>query len=216
MPAEEAVQPKTCLIFTGGSGVPDLPLPRPDIVIAADSGAAEAIRRALEIDLIVGDFDSASDREVARAMDDGAEVERHPADKDATDLELALLAAARMGARRTVVVGGGGTDRIDHVLGNAAVIAAERHAAIAPEWWVGPAVVTPIRGTMRLDGRLGHTLSLVPLGGDVVVSAKGVRWPLDRRVIPFGSSLGISNEIVEPDAAVEVHEGVVMAIEVRP
>ena len=46
----------------------------------------------------------------------GVRVERHPVDKDATDLELALDYALAAGATRVTVVSGGGGARLDHHL----------------------------------------------------------------------------------------------------
>jgi len=75
-------------------------LPAGAAVIAADSGAELGGR----IDLLVGDLDSISAETLA-----GIErVERHPAKKDATDLELALRAALRLEPERILVVGGAG------------------------------------------------------------------------------------------------------------
>ena len=62
-------------------------------------------------------------------------MQRHPVAKDATDLELALDAALAMGPADVTVVGGHG-GRLDHFLGNALLLAAERYAplAIRPAW----------------------------------------------------------------------------------
>src|ERR1700751_66999 len=97
-------------------------LPDNALVVAADSGVHLAAILGLRVDIIVGDFDSADANVVADAVARGATAERHPADKDATDLELALLTACREGARRIVVVGGAG-GRLDHFLGNASGLA---------------------------------------------------------------------------------------------
>src|SRR5690348_14187528 len=92
-------------------------LPQPADVIAADSGLAVATALGLAVDHLVGDLDSVDAAAVEAAEAAGTTVERHPAEKDATDLELALDAALVRGARRLVVVDGGG-DRLDHLLGN--------------------------------------------------------------------------------------------------
>ena len=58
-------------------------------VIAADSGMDHALALGVEVDLLVGDLDSVLPESIPLAK----RVERHPWDKDVTDLELALLAA---------------------------------------------------------------------------------------------------------------------------
>src|SRR5262245_11233616 len=99
------------VVIAGGDPVSsaELPdLPAGTRVIAADSGVEHALALGLAVDLVVGDFDSASPESVERAAAAGAVIERHPVAKDATDLELALDAAARTGARHIHVLGGHG------------------------------------------------------------------------------------------------------------
>ena len=210
MPAEEDVSERLCVILTGGSGLPTAPLPNPDLVIAADSGLHLAEGLGLTVDLIVGDFDSADPEIVIDAVERGSAIESHPADKDATDLDLALTAAGRLGATRTIVVGGAGGDRIDHFLANTGLIASERHAAVGPEWWVGRLRVWPTREERTVEGQPGDIVSIVPVGGAATITTTGLRWGLMKETLEFGSSRGVSNEMTGTTATVQVHSGVVM------
>lgn len=206
---------RLCVILIGGSGAPVAPLPRPDLVVAADAGVHLAATLGLAVDLVVGDFDSADPAVVDRAVAAGAAVERHPVDKDRTDLELALDAAARMGATRTIVAGGAGADRIDHVIANAVVLASPQHAAIAPEWWVDTAVVYPTRGARIVAGEPGDVVSIIPLGGTVRVTTEGLRWELRGDTLPFGTARGVSNRLEGSTALVDVHDGVALVVHVE-
>ena len=85
-------------------------------------GLQVATALGLHVDLLVGDLDSADPALVDAAVASGTTVERHPAEKDATDLELAFDAAIARGAQRVVLVDGGG-DRLDHLLGNLLLLA---------------------------------------------------------------------------------------------
>ena len=96
-------------------------------VIAADGGVDLAHALGLHVDVVVGDLDSASPAGLARAEAAGARIVRHPAEKDATDLELALDEAVALDPRRIVVVGGAG-GRLDHLLGGLLLLAAEQYA----------------------------------------------------------------------------------------
>ena len=99
-------------------------------VIAADSGLDHAHAPRRRGRLVVGDLDSVDPETLAAAELAGTTVERHPAAKDATDLELALLAARDRGAREIVVVGGHG-GRLDHFLANALLLATPALADVA-------------------------------------------------------------------------------------
>src|SRR6185436_2346365 len=138
MPAEGAMP--TALIVTGGGSV-RAPLPPGldgALVVAADGGVAEARRLGLAVDVVVGDLDSAAPDDLAAVEADGGRIERHPVDKDATDLELAIDHAVHAGADRVVVAGGDG-GRFDHVLGNALVLASPRWGHVEVEAVLGAA-----------------------------------------------------------------------------
>ncbi|MFQ5947659.1 MAG: thiamine diphosphokinase, partial [Acidimicrobiia bacterium] len=87
---------KTAVVFAGGDPEPASVrslIPPDSLVIAADSGLDLVASLDLTVDVVVGDFDSVNPELLQAAVASGARVERHPVDKDATDLELALEAA---------------------------------------------------------------------------------------------------------------------------
>jgi thiamine pyrophosphokinase len=204
------------LVFAGGDGLDprfraDLPPGAP--VIAADSGLDLAQRLGFRAELVVGDLDSVSAQALRRAQADGTRVERHPADKDRTDLDLALSAAARRGATEVTVVGAGG-GRLDHLLANLAAGCAPEHAGLEIEVLAGPARVVVVRRRAALRGEIGSLLSLLALAGPADgVRTTGLRWPLRGERLPPGSTRGISNELVERVATVTVASGTVLAVQ---
>ena len=60
-------------------------------MLACDAGCGICMQAGVRIDLVVGDFDSVTDEALDYARACGAEFLTFPADKDETDLELALL-----------------------------------------------------------------------------------------------------------------------------
>ena len=114
------------LVFAGGDAIPrglgEL-LDRDRLVIAADSGLDHAHSLGFHADLVVGDLDSVDPDVLRAAREQGTEIELHPAEKDSTDLDLALEAARARGAIRVTVVGGNG-GRLDHLLANVLLLAA--------------------------------------------------------------------------------------------
>ena len=77
------------------------------VIIAADSGLDHAVEAGLRPTVLVGDLDSisASGRMWAYARE--VEIHEHPADKDATDTEIAIERALQVpDARQLLVIGG--------------------------------------------------------------------------------------------------------------
>jgi thiamine pyrophosphokinase len=191
-------------------------------VIAADGGLARAPLAALAPTLLVGDLDSVDPARVAEAEAAGLPVERAAVAKDESDAELALLAAARLGATRVTMLGAFGGPRLDHALANLWLLAHPALAAIeivlldagsrvfllaAPGPGGGPV-------TRPLPGPVGATVSLLPLGGNVHgVTTRGLHYPLLDGTLALGPARGLSNVRTAPDAAVTVREGRLLVVE---
>lgn len=206
---------RTAVVFAGGDEVDagsSPPLPRDALLIAADGGLAQAEVLGLEVDVVVGDLDSVEPAALEAARDRGARVERHPADKDATDLELALHHAAAAGCSRVVVVGGLG-GRLDHLLANALLLAAAPDVDIV--WRAGNADVFTARAGRPLDAGAGagDLVSLLPVGGPASgVRTEGLRWQLSGDRLEPGSTRGISNEATADRFSVSVEGGVLIVV----
>lgn len=186
-------------------------------VIAADSGIDLALQLGLPVAVVIGDMDSATPAALAEAERGGARIDRHPKDKDSTDLELALDLACSDGATSILVIGGAG-GRISHFLGNAALLASNKYAAI-PITWLLPGtavhVVNPLRPVL-IVGSTGDLVSLIPLGGACTgVSATSLRWPLEDDDLTSAATRGISNEMLNGQTELTVRHGTLLAIHER-
>jgi thiamine pyrophosphokinase len=185
------------------------------IVLAADSGLHHAAALGLDAQRVIGDFDSASPASVARAEARGAVLERHPTAKDATDLELALDRAVGLGAREILVLGGGG-GRLDHLVANVGLLAADWLRERRVRAVFGPALLQILHGPagVALAGRPGELLSLVPLGGPATgVSTSGLRYPLAEEDLPFATTRGVSNEFDDVRAEVTLLGGTLAVVQ---
>ena len=207
------------IVLAGGDPVePSLRTRLPDAsyVVAADSGLHAAGVLGLHVDRIVGDFDSAYPAAVEAAVAQGASVDRHPAAKDATDLELALHDASARDAPRIVLVGGGG-GRLDHLLANVMLLASPAFADRQVEAYVGDARLTIVhggRGAAALEGEEGSLLTLLPMCGPAVgVVTSGLEYPLRHEDLPCGTSRGVSNVMVETNATVEFEHGTLLVVQ---
>jgi thiamine pyrophosphokinase len=175
-------------------------------VVAADAGADRARAAGLSPSLVVGDFDS------IETDPTGARFERHPHDKDATDLELALDAALTFEPRRLLVLSGPG-ERLDHLAGELALLASPRFAAVEVDAWFGDTAAWVVWTERRLMGKTGELVSLIPFHGPAVgVTTDGLAYPLRGETLQAGSSRGISNVFAAPEARISLEGGVLLAI----
>jgi thiamine pyrophosphokinase len=202
------------VVVASGDG-PDLTLPPAASVVAADGGLLRARALGLEVDVVVGDLDSATPEAIAAAEEAGARIVRHPQAKDATDLELALDEAVALGGRRVLVVASAG-GRLDHLLGSLLLLAAERYAALELDALVGDALVHVVRGERTVHGAPGELLTLVPLGGAAEgVTTDGLEYPLRGETLGPGTTRGVSNVFLGTEARVTLERGVLLAIRPR-
>jgi thiamine pyrophosphokinase len=205
------------IVLSGGEPIAinrDFDLPDDAYVIAADSGLHHAEALGLAVDLVVGDMDSVDSTVLDDAVRNGSSLQRHPTDKDHTDLELSFEAALRMGAERILVVGSH-AGRLDHLLGSMGLLAATAGLLDEIVWTDGHTNVTACtpHHVAAISGRPGDRLSLVPAGTDVVgVTTEGLRWSLDGETLAAGSTRGISNVMDAPLASVTVEEGTLLIV----
>ena len=187
-----------------------------DFVIAADGGATALERLGRRPDLVVGDLDSADPDLVARLVAAGTKVERHPADKDASDAELAVAAALAEGGDEIVLLGATGGDRLDHGIANLMLLADPGLRGCEVRLVHGPTTVRLLRGGERivLAGTAGDTVSLLPIGGDADgIRTDGLRWALDGDSLAMGHARGLSNEVVTAPASVRLERGTLLVVE---
>lgn len=180
-------------------------------VIAADSGMRHARPLGLIPELWTGDFDSVTDD--MRLAHPDVPCEAFPPAKDLTDGEIAVAAALARGARALLLVGAFGGPRADHAFLHltAAVDLAERGV---------PTLLTSgfqegvpfLPGQSRFDYAPGTIFSVLAFSDLVGLTLQGVRWPLERRQVPFGSSLTLSNEVTDTlDASLESGRAMILA-----
>ena len=210
---------RAAVVLAGGDAVDPAvrdALPDGAYVVAADSGLHQAEPLGLRVDRIVGDLDSADPDVVERAARAGAFVEAHPAEKDATDLELALRHVVGEGIETVVVVGGAG-GRLDHFLANALLLASPAFSGAQVDAHMGGARVAVVRGggrTVDLAGAVGDLVTLLPVGGPARgIVTEGLRYPLAGDDLDAGTSRGVSNELLGPRGSVRLESGTLLAVQ---
>jgi thiamine pyrophosphokinase len=184
------------------------------IVIAADGGARHCLELGINPHVVIGDFDSLESEEIETLLTGGVELINHPAEKDETDLELALNHAMKMGATDIKLYGllGG---RWDMTFANLLLLAAPRYAGIKFQIVDGATTAYILRGgeILKLNSQPGATISVVPLHGPAHgITYQGLQWPLENATLPFGTPRGISNTMIETEAQIWLKEGILLII----
>jgi len=206
------------LIFANGTldHSPELAtlLKQADLIIAADGGANHCTRLAVTPDILLGDLDSIDAHILAAYEHAGITIQRHPKQKDATDLELALDLAKEKGAR-TVWLAGALGGRWDMSLANVMLAAGEKYqeqqilllADNCSMRLLHPGKVHTISGAPE------QKVSILPLKDDACgVTLHGFTYPLIDQTIPFGSSRGVSNIMREKTATIHHTAGILLCI----
>ncbi len=175
-------------------------------VIAVDGGVKYCFDQDLKIDLAVGDFDSIDEKTKKKMVDLGINRREFPADKDMTDFELALVLAVEMDVSEILIWGATGT-RLDHTMINVQLLKKYYRPNIAMKIIDRTNEIIYTDRSLKIDRDDKYYISIVPTDQRAVFTLRGVRWPLTRHEIEYGSSFTISNEIVEDQALIEIEKG---------
>jgi thiamine pyrophosphokinase len=184
-----------------------------ECVIAVDGGADHCRALGISPSQIVGDLDSLEPATLAHFEQAGVTIERHPAQKDETDLELALLAAVRQGAKRVILAGALG-GRLDMTLPNVLLLLDPRFRDLRVELWQHRQSAWLLRPPGEaIHGQPGDTLSLIPLLGDAEgITTEAFRYPLKDETLAPGQTRGVSNVMTASTARIDLRKGWLLAV----
>lgn len=197
-----------CFIFAAGTfyGLRERPADG-DLVIAADAGYRACQAAGIVPAVVLGDFDSMD------APEDGTELCRLPVQKDDTD----TLAAVRLGLERGCtefhIYGGTGGKRLDHTVANFQTLLFLRRQGGRGFLYDNDFVWTVLENesiTVKKTVEWG-LLSVFSLGDRAEgVTETGVQYPLTDGTLANGFPMGVSNHILEDEAAVSVRHGALL------
>ena len=185
-----------------------------DFLIGADGGTEHCLRIGRLPHVVVGDLDSLAPAIVAELIEKGVEIERYPSAKNETDLELAIARAMRTRSDEILLVGALG-GRLDQTIANVFLLAQR-------DWPIPIRLVDEHQraeilrpgSTLALEFPIGSTVSAIPLEPTVAgITYTGLLYPLINHTLSFGSTRGISNEIVTSPATAQIESGALLIIQ---
>ncbi len=186
-----------------------------DFILCADGGLRHASALDLEPHLLLGDLDSANSASLQTLQARGIPIERHPRDKDQTDLELALHKAISLAPQEIVILAALG-GRLDQTLANIALLSDPRLAPFNVRLDDGVEEVFFCRGRSQVQGRSGDLVSLIPWGREVIgVRTEHLKWSLNGETLHPEKTRGISNEMTGDSAEITIQSGLLLVVHRR-
>lgn len=188
-----------------------------DLIIAADGGALHCQTLGIHPAVVIGDMDSIPGELLEDLKCNHSDLVVYPADKDQTDLELALKYTLDNGAQEVLLFGvlGG---RLDMTLANLLLLTREEWNSLSIKVIDGPQTAYLLRSgdSMKVKGNQGDTISLIPLSERVKnVITQGLRWQLDGVELVQGTTLSVSNQLRSTSAQVQIAAGKLLLIHCR-
>ncbi|MGB1251133.1 MAG: thiamine diphosphokinase [Candidatus Promineifilaceae bacterium] len=185
------------------------------LIIAADGGSRYLHSLNRVPDVTIGDLDSVSAEVKQWLTANGTRFVQFSAEKDETDLELALLYAIQQGSGPVLIFGASG-GRLDQAMGNLLLLAHPqlidhdvRLVEAHQQAWVA-------QNSVQIEGQIGDTLSLIPIGGDALIAnTTNLKWPLQNSLLEWGYPRGISNVLTAPHATVKLAHGTLFCVHIN-
>lgn len=183
-----------------------------DHIVATDGALDKAARCKIEANTLIGDLDSVADTSRLEERFPATEILRYPADKDWTDLELAIDWALERSPTSIAVFGATG-GRIDHTMANLAFLEKGLHSGIPIDLISGNETVRLIQGELALEtATIGDRVSLLAISLFATVSTQGLKYLLASEKLFRGKGRGISNVVDSVPVIVSVESGVLAVI----
>lgn len=210
---------KRIIIFANGE-LPDLNKARrllytDDYIICADGGTQHTLALAVQPDLIIGDMDSLDKEQFQRLQNAGVAIELYPRDKNETDLELAIQRAIELSPTQIIIVAALG-GRLDQTLANISLLSDLRLSTFDVRLDDGVEEISICRDQVRVHGRSGDLVSLIPWQGAVSeVETVNLKWALHKETLYPDKTRGISNEMIDNTASISIGAGLLLIVHRR-
>jgi len=182
-----------------------------DYVICADGGLEKVEELEVTPNIIIGDLDSVDKLVLKKYLDIGVELIKYPSEKNYTDMELSIEHAVEKGYKDIVLVGATGT-RLDHTIANIMLIERYYKKGIYIKIIDNNNCIQIVDKNLEIANKKDYFVSIVPVTDSIkVISLLGFKYPLNNVNVNRGSTLCISNQIMNNKGNIEIDKGVALA-----
>lgn len=186
-----------------------------DYIVCADGGTRHALELDVKPNLIIGDLDSAEPAAIQKFRNEGTSIELYPRDKNETDLELAINHAIELNPKQIVIIAALG-GRLDQTLANITLLTDPRLTTFDVRLDDGVEAIFFCRDQVRVHGRSGDIVSLIPWLGTVSgIQTENLKWALNKETLFPDKTRGISNEMIREIASVSITSGLLLIVHRR-
>ncbi|MBI5614592.1 thiamine diphosphokinase [Candidatus Gottesmanbacteria bacterium] len=186
-----------------------------EFIIGVDRGAWWLFSHGIKPTIAIGDFDSISEDQLKKLEKAHIPVEKYSREKNETDLELAVTFACSKKPERIEIFGVIGS-RLDHSLAGVSLL------ALCFERKISAKIITKTSELILYSGKIilpksnqYKYISLLSWSEEILVSIRGCKYNGDNIQIKRGESQGVSNEIVEKEAQINISSGIALLIQSR-
>ena len=186
-----------------------------ELAICCDGGLRHMKKLGLRPHVMLGDFDSVDPDDLENYIKQGIACERHPVQKDETDMELCVRYALTHGTTEILIFGGTGS-RFDHTLANVLLLKQALQLNI-PAWLLDQRHrICMMDRQLTIKGEPGDVLSLLPVGGDATgVTTEGLQYPLRQETLYLHATRGISNVFERESASIAMTSGLLLVVHTK-
>lgn len=174
-------------------------------IICVDRGVEICLDAGILPELVIGDFDSVDHTALFLMSDKKIPVEKHPVDKDYTDIQLAINRADQT---RTMIITGAFGGRFDHAFSTvfSCAFAAPR-IVLADD----KEIMFYLRDNESVNVKFiwkPFALSLLPMSDNCEgVTINNVRWELDNAVLAQSLPNAVSNRVEADSITISIKRG---------
>ncbi|GHU36006.1 thiamine pyrophosphokinase [Bacilli bacterium] len=188
--------------------------------VGVDRGAYRLMQAGLPVHLAIGDFDSLTAQEFSEVQAYAEDLQQSPAEKDDTDLELAVLTATvRFPNASEILILGGLGGRFDHGIQIFYLVLQARFSEL-----LSKITLLDAQNVIKFVGAGHHVLTKLPemtylafasLTPVIGFSIKAAKYELKKTDFPSNFSLSSNEFVADNPVSIDFETGIVAVIQSR-
>lgn len=174
-------------------------------VVGVDVGSMLCIKNKIPMDIAVGDFDSITKDEYKELLHYCKVKKLNPV-KDETDTLEAIDLCKNYD--EILILGGITGNRIEHFFANYLLLAEDERIKIKDD----NSFIFSCSKNIEIRQEVYKFVSIFSLDDDTKITLKGFKYPLNDYCLKCRNTIGISNEIIDKTANIEISSGRILVI----